>query len=37
VVRELAEGKGFAFADIGEVSLKGFERPVRLFELDWHD
>jgi class 3 adenylate cyclase len=35
VVRELAEGKGFAFADIGEVSLKGFERPVRLFELEW--
>jgi class 3 adenylate cyclase len=33
VVRELAMGKGFVFADIGEVVLKGFEYPVRLYEV----
>jgi class 3 adenylate cyclase len=37
VVRELVEGKGFAFSDIGEVSLKGFDRALRLFELRWRD
>ncbi len=35
VVRELAAGKGFLFADRGEVPLRGFEDPVRLFELKW--
>lgn len=35
VVRELAAGKGFLFADRGEVSLRGFEDPVRLYELRW--
>jgi class 3 adenylate cyclase/alpha-beta hydrolase superfamily lysophospholipase len=35
VVRELAAGKGFAFADRGEAALKGFEEPVRLYELTW--
>jgi class 3 adenylate cyclase len=33
VVRELAAGKGFLFADRGEVTLKGFEEPVRLYEV----
>jgi class 3 adenylate cyclase len=33
VVRQLVEGKGFAFADRGETALRGFERPVRLHEL----
>ncbi|MEX1253921.1 MAG: adenylate/guanylate cyclase domain-containing protein [Dehalococcoidia bacterium] len=37
VVRELVEGKGFAFSDIGEVPLKGFDRALRLFELRWRD
>jgi len=35
VVQELAAGKGFVFADQGEASLKGFEKPVRLYEVRW--
>jgi class 3 adenylate cyclase len=35
VVRELAAGKGFLFGDRGEVVLRGFEDPVRLYELKW--
>ena len=35
VVRELAAGKGFLFADRGEVTLRGFEDTVRLYELKW--
>jgi len=35
VVRELAAGKGFLFGDIGEVALRGFEDPVRLYEVRW--
>ncbi|HUF52319.1 MAG TPA: adenylate/guanylate cyclase domain-containing protein [Dehalococcoidia bacterium] len=35
VVRELAKGKGFAFADRGETVLRGFEEPVRIFEVSW--
>jgi class 3 adenylate cyclase len=37
VVRELAAGKGFLFADIGETELRGFEDPVRLYELMWRE
>ncbi len=37
VVRELAKGKDFLFADRGETSLKGFEEPVRLYEVSWRD
>ncbi len=35
VVRELASGKQFMFADQGETELRGFEDPVRLFEVRW--
>ncbi len=35
VVEQLAAGKGFTFADQGEASLKGFEKPVRLHEVVW--
>jgi class 3 adenylate cyclase/esterase/lipase len=35
VVQELAAGKGFVFGDEGDVALKGFEKPVRLYELHW--
>jgi len=35
VVRELAAGKRFLFADLGDVTLRGFEDPVRLFEVRW--
>jgi class 3 adenylate cyclase/pimeloyl-ACP methyl ester carboxylesterase len=37
VVRELAAGKGFLFADIGDTALRGFEDPVRLYEVRWQD
>ena len=37
VVRELAAGKGFLFADQGETALRGFEDPVRLFEVRWRE
>jgi class 3 adenylate cyclase len=30
VVAELCIGKGLAFEDLGEVTLKGFDRPVRV-------
>ena len=33
VVREFAAGKGFLFADRGDVELRGFEDPVRLYEV----
>ena len=35
VVRELAEGKSFLFGDRGEIVLRGFEDPVRLYEVRW--
>lgn len=37
VVRQLAAGKRFLFADRGTEALKGFEDPVRLYELRWRD
>jgi class 3 adenylate cyclase len=37
VVRQLVAGKGFLFADRGEVALRGFEDPVRLYEVRWQD
>ncbi len=30
-------GKGFLFGDRGEVALRGFDDPVRLFELRWRE
>ncbi|MDO8613089.1 MAG: adenylate/guanylate cyclase domain-containing protein [Dehalococcoidia bacterium] len=35
VVRQLVAGKGFLFADRGDVALRGFEDPVRLYEVRW--
>jgi class 3 adenylate cyclase/pimeloyl-ACP methyl ester carboxylesterase len=35
VVRQLSAGKGFLFADRGAAALKGFEDPVRLYEVRW--
>jgi class 3 adenylate cyclase/pimeloyl-ACP methyl ester carboxylesterase len=35
VVRELAAGESFLFADAGDVILRGFEDPVRLYEVHW--
>ncbi|MCI0889629.1 MAG: adenylate/guanylate cyclase domain-containing protein, partial [Chloroflexi bacterium] len=37
VVRELAAGKGFLFSDRGESELRGFEDPVRLYEVSWKE
>jgi class 3 adenylate cyclase/pimeloyl-ACP methyl ester carboxylesterase len=35
VVRQLVAGKGFSFADRGEVLLRGFDDPIRLHEVRW--
>jgi class 3 adenylate cyclase len=37
VVRQLAAGKGFLFSDRGEVALRGFEDPVRLYDVRWRE
>ena len=37
VVRELVAGKGFLFADRGNSAIRGFEDPVRLYEVRWRD
>ena len=37
VVRELAAGKDFLFADLGETELRGFEDPIKLWELRWQE
>jgi class 3 adenylate cyclase len=34
-VRHLLSGKQFLFSDRGDVVLKGFEDPVRLYEVRW--
>jgi class 3 adenylate cyclase len=34
VVRELCSGKSFLFADRGEHAMKGFEDPVRVYEVN---
>jgi len=36
-VRGLVAGKRFLFSDRGETALRGFEDPVRLFELRWRE
>jgi class 3 adenylate cyclase len=35
VVAELCQGKVLAFEDLGEITLKGFEQPVRAHAVDW--
>ncbi len=35
VVRQLVAGKEFLFADRGLSNLKGFEDPVRTWEVLW--
>ena len=37
VVRELVAGKEFLFSDRGETELRGFEDPMRLYEVSWRD
>jgi class 3 adenylate cyclase len=35
VIAELCIGKGLPFLDLGEVSIKGFERPMRVHAVEW--
>ncbi len=35
--QQLIAGKGFLFADRGDVMLRGFEDPVRLYEVRWRE
>ena len=37
VVRELVAGKGFLLSDRGETELRGFEDPVRVYEVRWRE
>jgi class 3 adenylate cyclase len=37
VVRELVAGRGFMFHDRGETILRGFEDPVRIYEVRWQE
>jgi class 3 adenylate cyclase len=37
VVRALCAGKAFLFADRGENVLRGFEDPVRVYEVRWRE
>jgi class 3 adenylate cyclase len=36
-LRGLVAGKGFLFSDRGDVALRGFEDPVRLYEARWQE
>ena len=36
-IRGLSSGKGFLFADRGEFVAKGFEDPVRVYEVRWRE
>jgi class 3 adenylate cyclase len=36
-IRGLVAGKGFLFSDRGDVVLRGFEDPVRLYEVRWRE
>jgi class 3 adenylate cyclase len=35
VIADLCLGKGLCLQDLGEVSLRGFESPVRVHAVDW--
>ena len=37
VVRELVAGKEFLISDRGETEMRGFEDPVRLYEVRWRE
>jgi class 3 adenylate cyclase len=36
-VRQIVAGKGFLFSDRGDTALRGFEDPVRLYEVRWRE
>jgi class 3 adenylate cyclase len=35
VIRDLCLGKQFPFVDRGETTFKGFDQPMRIFEVQW--
>jgi class 3 adenylate cyclase len=35
VIRDLCLGKNFVFGDRGEVRLKGFDQPQKIYEVQW--
>ena len=37
VIVELSAGKGFGFAKQHQVILRGFDSPVQLFRVEWHE
>ena len=37
VIRDLCLGKQFSFKDRGEFPLKGFDQPLRMYEVQWQD
>jgi class 3 adenylate cyclase len=37
VVRQLVAGKEFLFSDRGDTELRGFEDPVRVYEVSWRE
>ena len=37
VIRDLCLGKQFSFTDQGEFALKGFDQPLRTYEVDWQE
>jgi class 3 adenylate cyclase len=36
-VRGLCSGREFSFADRGELVAKGFQEPVRVYEINWRE
>ena len=34
---KITAGEQFPFADLGETVLRGFDEPVRLFEVTWRE
>jgi class 3 adenylate cyclase len=36
-VRGLCSGKGFLFSDRGDFTAKGFDEPVRVYEVGWRE
>jgi class 3 adenylate cyclase len=37
VIRDLCIGKHFSFTDHGEFALKGFNQPLRMYEVHWRE
>jgi adenylate cyclase len=37
VIRDLCLGKQFSFTDQGEFALKGFDQPLRMYEVIWQE